>query len=174
MNNNIHLSEYKSKIKVSISAFVKKDILANAQMNISYYKLLFFDKLGKCLREFNFSFNFENDLSKLKFTILKLFSKIVSQAENIELQVDFISKILIMIMNSLLVEQKKKKIIEKFEKDLYNYYSIFNEEISNIDKKDSEKKEYLTQIFKNLQKDYNLKKGEKYSNVFFGYLYVFN
>ncbi len=174
LNNNIQLSDYKSKIKINISAFVKKDILANAQMNISYYKLLFFDNLGKHLREFNFSFNYENDLSKLKFDILKIFSKIVNKIQNIELQVDFISKILIMIMNSLLVEQKKRRKIEKFEKDLYNYYSIFNDEIINIDKMNNEKKEYLTQIFKDLQKDYNLKKGEKYSNIFFGYLYVFN
>ena len=167
-------NNYVKEIKKEISQFLRLDILPYVHNYSSFYKLKFFDKLGEFLRAQTFSLDKEQDLNNFKIGIVKLIAKLINKMEEISLQIDFLSKILVMANNALLVEQKKKRKIEKFDEDIYNYLSIYEDEIKNTSNEDKYKLDFLNQVYDNFKKDYNKKSGEKFSNLFFSYLYVFN
>ena len=173
-NDDEELKNYRQSIKKEFSLFVKTEILPYVHNNTSFYKIKFFDELGKLIRNINFTFNFEKDLKLMKNEAVKLIAKLLNKMKNNSLQIDFLSKVLVMIINAMLVEQKKKKVIQKFEDDLYNYFSIFKDESKVIPKNEEEDHNFLLGIYNDLTKDYNKKPGEKYSNIFFAYLYIFN
>ena len=173
-DTNRRLIEYKKKIKRDFSSFVKTDIFPYVHNNTSFYKIKLFDELGAFIRSVKFTNNYEKDLAYMQYETVKIIAKILNRLNKASLQIDFLSKILLMIINALLVEQKHKKVINKFEQDLYNYFSIFIEESQDITEEEKEDYFFLQNIYNDLLEDYNRKKGEKYSNIFFAYLYIFN
>lgn len=170
--NNIDIKQdYQEILKKEISKFVKKEILSSIQTYPSIAKVQFFDKLGKHIRSIELTYDKDKEIESNKFEITKIYAKILSKNTKSELQVDFISKVILMILNALLLEQKKKTKTAKLEEDLQNYFEIFEEEISAVE--NIEQKEYLKQIKNYLVNDHSLQKNQKFSDIFFAYLYIF-
>lgn len=161
-------SDYGEKLKKELSKFIKKEILPNLKDSPTYAKLKFYDKLGEYLKTSTFMYDFDRDYATKKYDIIKIISKVLSSNSSSSLQEDFISKVLLMTLNALLLKTKKKKLDEVNE-DLQNYKEIFEEEIDQV--KNIDKKDYLIKIFDSLEQD---KLGQEKSSILFAYLYIFN
>lgn len=155
-------------LKLQISNFVKENIIKDSQTK-SIEKIIFFDNLGAYLKNLQKSQK-EISVREVKFEILKIYSIMKTKIEEITLQEEFIAKLLIMFLNSLLIRQIKKQLIEKYEQNIYYTSSIFEEEIDKIENK--KRKDYLKDIFSQLQQD--SKKFSISCNIAFGYTYIFN
>ena len=164
-------NDYQNIIKKEISKFVKKEILSSIKDFPSIAKIQFFNQLGVYLRSITFSFDKDKEIETHKFQITKICAKILNKTTNSALQEDFLSKVLLMTLNALLLEQKKKKKLPNLEQDLQNYFEIFSEEIGGIENEQSS--QFLQQIFNDLKSDHNIKSNQKFSDIFFAYLYIF-
>lgn len=160
--------DYSEKLKKELSKFIKKEILPNTKGYPSFAKLYFYQKLGEYLQKIDLMYDFNIEYETRKYDIVKIISKVFNSNSTSTLQEDFISKLLLMTLNALLLRTKKKKLNE-IKEDLQNYKEIFEEEIDQVESAD--KKEILKQIFGDLEKD---KAEHLPSTIFYAYLYVFN
>ena len=160
--------DYSEKLKKELSKFIKKEILPNTKGYPSFAKLYFYQKLGEYIQKIDLMYDFNIEYETRKYDIVKIISKVFNSNSTSTLQEDFISKLLLMTLNALLLRTKKKKLNE-IKEDLQNYKEIFEEEIEQVESAD--KKEILKQIFGDLEKD---KAEQLPSTIFYAYLYVFN
>ncbi len=161
-------SDYSKKMQSELSKFIKKEILPSLKDYPSFAKLLFYQNLGEYLKKITLLYDFDRDFETKKYEIVKLVSIVLSANASSTLQEDFVSKVLLMTLNSLLLKSKNKKL-DEIKEDLQNYKEIFEEEIDQVENKN--KKNTLTNIFKDLQKD---KLGLQQSSIFYAYLYIFD
>ncbi len=160
--------DYSEKLKKELSRFIKKEILPSTKNYPSFSKLYFYQKLGEYLQKIDLMYDFDIEFETRKYDIVKIISKVFNANSTSTLQEDFISKLLLMTLNSLLLRTKKKRL-DELKEDFQNYKEIFEEEIDQVESMD--KKKILQQIFDDLEKDKN---GALPSTIFYAYLYVFN
>ncbi len=161
-------SDYGEKLRKEISKFIKKDLLSNLKNYPSFAKLQFYKNLGKYLKKSTYFYDFNREFETKKYDIIKMISIILSNNFSSTMQEDFISKVLLMTLNALLLKSKNKKL-DEVESDLQNYKEIFEEEIDQVENED--KKIKLKEFFSDLEND---KLGKNQSDIFFAYLYIFN
>lgn len=194
--NKIKLAE-QSKVKQGLfynqickdlCAFCKKEIVSNLLGKGSYSKLQFYYLFGTKLREIKSKLsdyincynpelpqseldkNYNEELDKLKVKIIKLYSNATDNVFYKNILIDTLSKVLIIYLNALLLEDMHKKLIKTFEDEIKECIEIFeadNNKITNIEAKD-----FLTKIYTKLQKDYYEIDEDKYSNCFYAYLKI--
>ena len=177
-----------NKICKDICEFSKKEITPNLLGKGSYSKLQFYYLFGNKLKEIKANLddylncynpelpqseldkNYLEQLDKLKVKIIKIYSNATDNVLYKNLLVDTLSKVLIIYLNALLLEDIHKKLIKTFEDEIKECVEIFesdNNKITNVQAKD-----FLTKIYTNLQKDYYEIDEDKYSSCFYGYLKI--
>ena len=83
-------------------------------------------------------------------------------------------------INKIINSLANKKIFNRLLDVLENIgtfdrkVEIFKDESKVVPKNEEEDHNFLLGIYNDLINDYNKKPGEKYSNIFFAYLYIFN
>lgn len=177
-----------NKICKDLSEFCKKEITPNLLGKGSYSKLQFFYLYGNKLREIKTKLNdylncynpelpqseldknYNEQLDKLKVKVIKIYSNATENILYKNALVDTLSKVLIIYLNALLIEDIHKKLIKTFEDEIKECVEIFetdSNKITNIEAKD-----FLTKIYTSLQKDYYEIDEDKYSSCFYGYLKI--
>ena len=168
--------------------FLKKEVITSLKGNGSYTKLLFYTELGKYARNIDYS-KFENCynplLSKsvlnkninqatedIKFDILKIISKACKNILYNNIAVDTISKVLIVFLNAMLIEEMKNEAIQTFEDEITECITIYKEDSNRI--KNIDAKKFLDKTFESLCNDYYIVDKNKFSDIFYGYLFVHN
>ena len=85
--------------------------------------------------------------------------------------VDTLSRILIVFLNCLLIEEIKKTYNKNFEEEISECKQIFDENIENL--KIYEVKQNLQSLYNDLCEDYLQSDSSKFSDIFFCYLKIF-
>lgn len=170
--------------------FVKVDLSPSLKGKGSYTKLIFFNMLGEKIRDFKKNISsYENCydpilsetflkknqkkcIENLQIEVVKLFSRATKNSLYKIVSVDTISKVLIIFLNCLLLEDMHKKIIKIFEDEIAECKDIFEEDIEKIQNNDA--KEFLLKIYNSLCKDYYEIEEDNFSNIFFAYLSTFS
>lgn len=179
---------FKETLINNILNFLRKEVVPSLKGNGSYTKLLFYTELGKYIKNIDYS-KFENCynplLSKVvldkninqaiedvKFDILKIISKACKNIIYKNVAVDTLSKVLIVFLNSLLIEEIKNQAIPTFEDEIAECKAIYTEDNNRI--KNIDAKKFLDKTFEALCNDYFVVDKNKLSDVFYGYLFVHN
>lgn len=183
--------DFKQRVIKKTTKFVREEIVPSLKGNGSYTKLLFFDLWGKTLRNFlkeSVSERYENcfnpDLSQkaldnninkvvedINFEAMKNVSTACKNKVFSNISIDTLSKVLIVFLNALMIEEKHNKISQEFEDEIAESISIYNEDKDKIKNIDARK--FLDKIFDNLCQDYSTSQEEKLSDIYFGYSYTF-
>ena len=180
--------KFKETLMNNVLDFIKKEVVTNLKGNGSYTKLLFYTELGKYARKIDYS-KFENCynplLSKsvlnkninqatedIKFDILKIISKACKNIVYNNIAIDTISKVLIVFLNAMLIEEMKNEAIQTFEDEITECITIYKEDSHRI--KNIDAKKFLDKTFENLCKDYYVVDKNELSDIFYGYLFVHN
>ncbi|MBR4003346.1 MAG: hypothetical protein IKI95_04745 [Clostridia bacterium] len=180
--------KFKETLMNNVLDFIKKEVVTNLKGNGSYTKLLFYTELGKYARKIDYS-KFENCynplLSKsvlnkninqatedIKFDILKIISKACKNIVYNNIAIDTISKVLIVFLNAMLIEEMKNEAIQTFEDEITECITIYKEDSHRI--KNIDAKKFLDKTFENLCKDYYIVDKNELSDIFYGYLFVHN
>jgi len=175
------------KIRESSTSFVKKEIIPSLKGKGSYFKLEFFNAFGEFLKNqtknisnYGSCFepeipqkiideNIENATKKMKLEIIKIYSNIFQFKKTTETEI--VCKLLIIFLNSMLVEEIKNANISSFENQIEECIELFNEEIISI--QNATQKGFLTNIFNSLCKDYQTANELDFSPIYFAYLNLF-
>jgi len=181
-------TSFYKKIVYDLCNFCKQEIVFNLQNKGSYCKLQFYYNFGNELRKIKANLqdytncynpelpqseldkNYISLLDKLKVKIIKVYSKSIDNIICQNVTVDTLSKVLIIYLNALLVEDIHKRLIKTFEQEIKECVEIFENDCKNIT--NIEAKDFLTKIYSNLQKDYYEIDEDKYSNCFYSYLKI--
>ena len=179
---------FKKELKNKLQVFVREDVIPSFKDVGTYAKLLFYDEFGKMLKNLSIenqancldpnlsSLTLENNKStfvnKLKVDIIKIYSKCIDNKYIKDSNIDTLSKILVVFLNSLLIEETNKLCMENFEQEIQEAKDIFKENINNI--KIVEAKNTLENFYNNLCNDYNETKNKNFSNIYSAYLYIFS
>ena len=182
--------EFKDKVLNKICEFTKNELVPTLKGKGSYTKLIFFDLFGKTLRKFikesnshedcyktnlnekTINSNIEKVIDQLKFEAIKDYSKACKNVVCGIISVDTISKVLIVFLNALLVEEIQNTILPIYEDEIAECIQIFNEDKEKI--KNIDAKKFLTQIFNNLSKDYYTVDEQNLSDIYYAYSSVFS
>lgn len=177
--------EFKDKTLNKIFEFTKKEIVPTLKGKGSYTKLIFFDLLGKTLRKFikesdkyEYCFsstlpenilneNTEKVIDELKFEVIKNYSKACKNVVSGIISVDTLSKVIIVFLNAMLVEEIQNTILPNFEDEIAECIQIFNEDKEKI--KNIDAKNFLTKIFDSLTKDYYTIDEQNLSDIYYAY-----
>ncbi len=180
---------FSAEIKQNMSAFIKKEVLPSLNKQASYTKLIFFKQIGKYIKQLNKNLNsFENcydpmltneiiEKNKLEFfekqkvEIIKLYSSACQNNAYKIARADVLSKVLIVFLNALLVEELHKKVFDAFEQEINECKKVFADDYKNLD--NEEIKIFLKNCFDGLCSDYTQTKEDEFSDLFEGYLLVF-
>lgn len=186
--NKIKQNSFYKKLIEDISLFCKKEIIPNLLGKGSFSKLKFYQLFGAQLRKIKYNLqdylncynielsqseldkNYESQLNKLKVKIIKIYSKASDNNFGNNITIDTLSKVLIIYLNALLIEDIHKKLIKIFEDEIKECVEIFESDINKIS--NTEVKDFLTNIYTNLQKDYYEIDEDKYSDCFIAYLKI--
>lgn len=170
--------------------FAKNEIVPTLKGSGSYTKLLFYDMFGKTLRNFKkesnsdkyfncfnpelpdyyINKNIDKVIDEFKVNIIKDFSKAKQNALYKIVSIDTISKVLIVFLNALLVEELKNTTIDIYEDEIAECIAIYNEDKDKI--KNLEARKFLDNIFEKLCSDYLTVEENKLSDIYFSYLLV--
>lgn len=178
--------KFYNKAKQELFYFVKSELVPSLLGKGSYTKLLFFTMLGEKIKDFKKNLelyencydpilaesvlekNMETCIENLKIEIVKIFSRATNNKLCKIISVDTISKVLIIFLNCLMLEDMHKKIIKLYEDEIAECKEIFEEDIEKIQNKEAN--EFLTKTFQSLCKDYYEINEDNFSDIFFGYL----
>ena len=181
---------FTEKVKKELFTFIKSEIVPQLKGKGSYNKLLFFRNLGNIYNEFSLNiknhedcFSIKNNplenkqnskelIENLKIKSIKNYSQLNSNNIKNNLAIDTLSKILIVYLNALLLEELHNKIIPVCEQEIKESKEIFEEEVNKLP--NSEEKNILIEIFNKLNKDYYEINENNFSNIFLAYLYTFS
>lgn len=177
-------------VKQEVFSFVKTELSPSLLGKGSYTKLLFFYMLGKKIKEFKSKLecyencydpvlaesilqkNKEKCVDELKLESVKIFSRATNNTLYKTVSIDTLSKVLIIFLNSLMLEDMHKKVIKTFEDEIAECKEIFEEDIEKIQNKEA--REFLTKIYQSLCNDYYQIEEDNFSNIFFGYLSTYS
>jgi len=183
---NRFLKDYSKKI----FSFVKNEIVPSLIGKGSFSKLIFYNELGqhyldviKNVSQYKQCYdqkitftktkeNFETFLNNKKLEIIKIYLNSTNNNYQKDLNIDTLSKILIVYLNAIFIEEKKQKIIKEFEDEIAESRQIFLEEINKIS--DIKAKNILIDFYNDLNKDYYEIDESKFSPLFTSYLKVFS
>lgn len=161
----------KKEVDFELKNFVKNEIWGYFKDKNAFYKLAFLDLLGEVLRnDYDFS-NKEQIIEKQKYEIAKAYAKAVNILKIETENIDFVSKLLIIFLNSMLIEEKEKKVIEYFETQIKDSCNLLDSNLKKI--KDKKIKNILSSIYSLLKNDYSVVDKKEFSNIFFAYLFLF-
>ncbi len=188
IKNTILKKQFKIQIRNLITNYIKDDILPELKNNGSFGKICFYYEFGKYYKQFeknitnNYNcygeeidekiknINIEILLKREKLAIRKILIEYKDNPKNKIDLVDALSKVLIVFLNALLVEEIHNSIIKNFEDEIKECIDIFKE---NENKSyDVEAKQYLYNIFNELLNDYKTVNNENLSNTYFAYLVI--
>lgn len=180
--------QLKKQFRNYITAFIKSKILPDLMGTGSYNKIVFYNKFGEYYKHFvkNIANNYncycmELDDNTRKQNILLLFEKeknevkklLIESKNNTASKIDFIdslSKVLIVFLNALLIEEIHNSVLPIFEQEIRECIEIFD---SNKDKNyDAEAQQFLYKIYNGLLNDYKTASNEDLSFTYFGYFVV--
>lgn len=182
--------EFKDKVLNKVCEFTKKELIPTLKGKGSYTKLIFFDLLGKTLRKFikesntyencfktnltesTINTNTEKIIDQIKFEVVKDYSKACKNVAYGIISIDTISKVLIVFLNAMLVEEIENTILPIYEDEIAECIQIFNEDKEKI--KNIDAKNFLTQIFNSLSKDYYTVDEQNLSDIYYAYSSVFS
>ena len=189
-NNNIIKSielAFKKDIFKTLKKFTREEIIPSFKEIGTYSKLLFYKSFGNFIKNFNeksyencYSLslskkerenNKEKLINKLKVQIIKLYSKSIDTPHNKNNNIDTLSKILIVFLNCLLIEEKNKSCLKEFEEQINESREIFDENIKKIEIEEA--KQNLEEFYNDLNNDYLQENKSKFSNLFSAYLFIF-
>jgi len=161
----------KDEVDFQLKNFIRNEVWDTFKDRNAFIKLAFLDLLGETLRK-NFDYTNKTDLLKQKkFEIAKNYAKAVNLLKNEDEKVNFLSKLLLIFLNSMLIEEKENKVIDSFEIQIKDSCRLINEELPKI--KDKKIKKILSNFHNLLIKDYSSVDKNNFSNVFFAYLFLF-
>lgn len=183
-NKNALSKELNNTLKV----FIREDVMPSFRGIGSYSKLIFFNDVGKFLKKLDLNqyVNCTNPdldaeeleknknalINKIKVEIIKIYSKSINNKYNKDVNADTLSKILIVFLNSLLIEEINRKCLPSFEQEITESKEIFDESINNV--KIFEVKDTLEEFYSNLCNDYLESNKNNFSNLFHAYLFIFS
>ncbi|MBQ3214463.1 MAG: hypothetical protein IJB10_05635 [Clostridia bacterium] len=182
--------DFKDKVLKNIFEFTKEELIPSLKGKGSYTKLIFFDLLGKTLRKFikessnyencykinlsenTINANIEKVINQLKFEAIKNYSKACKNVAYNIISVDTLSKVLIVFLNAMLVEEIQNTILPIYEDEIAECIQIFNEDKEKI--KNIDAKKFLSEIFNKLTKDYYTADEQNLSDIYYAYSSVFS
>ncbi|NCB48399.1 MAG: hypothetical protein EOM55_02065 [Clostridia bacterium] len=179
LNNNCQKTYKKLKIKEKIKKkvdfelknFVRNEIWNTFKNKNAFSKLTFLDLLGATLKK-KFEFIDKNDLLKQKkFEVVKNYAKSVNLLKVENENINYLSKLLIIFLNSMLIEEKENKVIESFEVQIKDSCALFDEDLPKIE--DIKIRKIISSYKEQLIKDYSTVDKKYLSNVFSAYLFLF-
>lgn len=173
----ISLKELKTKGKIrnevdfELKNYIRKEVWSTLKDKNAFSKLAFLDLLGATLK-MDFNFISKDDLLKQKkFQMAKDYAKAVNLLEKEDSNIDFLSKLLIIFLNSMLIEEKKQKVIKFYETQIIDSCALLDVELPKIE--DKKTKKVLTSYYKQLVIDYSTVDKNEFSNIFSAYLFLF-
>lgn len=188
IENTINKRIFKKQFRGLITDYVKFEILPYLKGNGSYNKLNFYYNFGTYYKEFEknitkyyscYGFEIDNDtkeintklcVEKEQEQIRNIYLNCINPNLKDDVMVDTLSKVLIVFMNSMLVEEIHNATIQNFEDQIKESINIFDE---NRDKDfDQEAKNFLYFCYDSLLNDYNTSGNENLSSLYYGYLMV--
>lgn len=175
-------------INKNLKIFIREEVLPSFKGHGTFSKLSFYNEIGNFLKNNNLeeysncylpniskedlNINKQDVLNKLKVNIIKIYSKTIDSKYARNNNVDTLSKLLIVFLNCLLIEEIKKLYNSNFENEIAECKEIFKENISSISIE--EVKDTLLNYYNNLCKDYLESNNKNFSNIFSAYLFIFN
>ena len=174
-------------INNNLKIFIREEVMPSFKSYGSFSKLSFYNEIGNFLKnnkldEHYNCFNPELNnkeltqnklevLNKLKVSVIKIYSKTIDQKYYKNNNIDTLSKVLIVFLNCLLIEEINKSFSSNFEEEIKECKEIFNENINHIT---IEKvKETLQEYYKDLCNDYLESCSKNFSNIYYAYLFIF-
>ena len=170
LSQNVPNNNFSNQLKKDLSMFIRKEILKDENSN-SLTKISFFIKFGNFIKGLrDYDKDYQNYLKKTKFEIIKIYALNQNEYFNYSIEEEFISKILIMMLNTLLIRKIKKQKIDKYEQSYFYASSIYDDEIDKIS--NSTNKKLLENIHKELEKDEKKSYNENCSDILSAYYYI--
>ncbi len=188
IENTVNKRIYKKRFRKLINQFIKNEILPELKGSGSYNKLVFYYNFGNYYKNFEKNItnyyscygievdnktreeNLFKSLDKEKQEIKKLFYNNYNTKYFKDVAVDTLGKVLIVFLNSLLVEEIHNSVIKHFEEQINECIDIFNK---NDNKEiDFEAEQFLYEVYNELLLDYKTASNENLSNTYYGYLIV--
>jgi len=158
-------------VNFELKNFIRREVWSTFRDKNAFLKLAFLDLLGETLKK-NFNLTNSDELLKQKkFAVAKDYAKAVNILKNEDENVDFLSKLLIIFLNSLLIEEKEKKVKKLFENQIKDACALLNSELIKVE--DKKIKEILSHFQSQLTNDYSTVDKKKFSNIFYAYLFLF-
>lgn len=165
------MRETRRAVHDELVKFIKSNILPETITKSGLVKLKFFDELGRYLRNLP---DFEGTTSATTQTQVGAtiaYAKALNDMPPMSSIADYLSKLVIMVLNAIMIEEKQQKIISKFEEEITECVNAFYQDIDKVT--DERTKKELTNYMQMLQKDYTISTRAEMSNLMFGYLYIF-
>lgn len=186
----INLINFQKQVINAGLDFTKNEIVPTLKGSGSYTKLLFYNLLGKTLRKFkkessteqylncfnpdlpdySINKNIDKVIDEFKVNIIKDFSKAKQNAVYKIISIDTISKVLIVFLNALFVEELKNTALDVYENEIAECISIYNEDKEKI--QNMEARKFLDNVFEKLNSDYFTVEENKLSDIYYAYSLV--
>lgn len=161
---------YENALREKMLVFLKKEMLPSLRGRNAILKLRIYEKMGEFLKSYKNSLDITKDEEVLKFEFVKIYAKVINSPYDESVETNFISRLIIMILNAQLLERKNGKLLKQFEDEIKECNEVILDEIKLLSDVAKSEVEHFLNCANADHKRTNIK---NLSNLSIGHSYIF-